>query len=180
MVKWSLRQQNQQHGLDKNNKPRTDSMRCVKSLHTSDGTCQEGVEKGVSFSPNVFKKGNITLLSFSAWEPCTKSATTTCPRALSSSKTRPIGRGKLTFTMSLDNPRLLQTGCWLMAISSLPRPHALLCNGVGKSADRLCQHRCQQLRTSVTLLCGTCRLFSQETETTDACRESGKCGGLLH
>ena len=58
-------------------------------------------------------QATATLLSFSAWEPCTKSATTSCPLALSSSKTRPMGRGKLTFTMSLDTPRLLQPGGWM-------------------------------------------------------------------
>ncbi len=48
----------------------------------------------------------LTLLRFSASEPSTKSATTTCPLALSSSKTRPIGRGRVTFKMSLSSVRL--------------------------------------------------------------------------
>jgi len=48
----------------------------------------------------------LTLLRFSASEPFTKSATTTCPLALSSSKTRPIGRGRATFKISLSTMRL--------------------------------------------------------------------------
>ena len=48
----------------------------------------------------------LTLLRFSASEPSTKSATTTCPLTLSSSKTRPIGRGRVTFKISLSIMRL--------------------------------------------------------------------------
>ncbi len=54
----------------------------------------------------------LTLLRFSASEPSTKSATTTCPLALSSSKTRPIGRGKVTFKISLSTMRLqIRSSC---------------------------------------------------------------------